>query len=121
MFSAKLKIEGGKLTYPKQTDKLAYNLFIGKLSEGQEVDMFISLTDSNGSTAQISKIHTCIRELANESGYSFEDMKKLIKEHSGLIVGSEIKSFQLVFQLHQLIKLMNKKFFPYQSYQYTVW
>ena len=93
MFSAKLKLKDGKLTYPKKEDKLSYNLFIKKLSEGQEVDIFLSLTDSNGSTAQISKIHTCIRELANESGYSFEDMKKLIKEHSGLIVGSEIKSF----------------------------
>lgn len=93
MFSAKLKLKDGKLIYPKKEDKLAYNLFIKKLSEGQEVDIFISLTDSNGSTAQISKIHTCIRELANESGYSFEDMKKLIKDKAGLVIGAKIKSF----------------------------
>jgi acetate kinase len=41
---------------------------------------------SAGSFAQISKIHTCIRELANEGGYTFEEMKSLIKQRSGLCI-----------------------------------
>ena len=93
MFSGKLKLKDGKLIYPKKEDKLAYNLFINKLSEGQEVDIFISLTDSNGSTAQISKVHKCIRELAKESGYSFDDMKKLVKDKAGLLIDNDYKSF----------------------------
>jgi hypothetical protein len=93
MFSAKLKLEEGKLIYPKELDKLKYNLFIDKLVEGQEVDIFMSLSENNGSGAQISKVHKCIRELAKESGYSFDDMKKLVKENAGLIIAGEIKSF----------------------------
>ena len=93
MFSAKLKMQDGKLVYPKKMDKVAFKLFTEKLSEGQEVDIFMSISDSNGSSAQISKVHKCIRELAKESGYSFDDMKKLIKEHAGLFIDGNYKSF----------------------------
>lgn len=93
MFSAKLKMQNGKLVYPKKMDKLAFKLFTDKLSEGQEVDVFMSISDDKGSTAQISKVHKCIRELAKESGYSFDDMKKLVKEQAGLVVDTNYKSF----------------------------
>ena len=93
MYSAKLKVKDGKLIYPTEKDKLAYNLFIEKLSENQEVDVFMSIADSNGSVAQISKVHKCIRELAKESGYSFDDMKKLVKDEAGLLIGAKYKSF----------------------------
>ena len=88
MFSAKLKMQDGKLVYPKKMDKVAFKLFTEKLSEGQEVDIFLSISDSNGSGAQISKVHKCIRELAKESGYSFDDMKKLVKDKAGLLNNS---------------------------------
>ena len=93
MFSAKLKVENGKLVYPKKMDKLAFQLFLEKLSEGQEVDIYMSLSENKGSGAQISKVHKCIRELAKESGYSFDDMKKLVKEQAGLLVDDNYKSF----------------------------
>lgn len=93
MFSAKLKMQNGKLVYPKKMDKLAFKLFTEKLSEGQEVDMFMSISDAQGSGAQISKVHTCIRELAKESGYSFDDMKKLVKDKAGLLIANDYKSF----------------------------
>ena len=93
MFSAKLKMKDGKLVYPKKMDKLAFKLFTEKLSEGQEVDIFMSISESNGSSAQISKVHKCIRELAKESGYSFDDMKKLVKEKAGLLLVDDYKSF----------------------------
>ena len=93
MFSAKLKMKDGKLVYPKKMDKVAFKLFTEKLSEGQEVDIFLSISDSNGSGAQISKVHKCIRELAKESGYSFDDMKKLVKDKAGLLIVNDYKSF----------------------------
>ena len=93
MFSAKLKMQNGKLVYPKKMDKLAFKLFTEKLSEGQEVDVFMSISESNGSGAQISKVHKCIRELAKESGYSFDDMKKLVKDKAGLFIDGKYKSF----------------------------
>jgi len=92
MFSGKLKVKNGKLVYSKEA-KVALDLFIQKLSEGQEVDVFMSLADAIGSTAQINKVHKCIRELAKESGYSFNEMKLIVKDKAGLIVGDDLKSF----------------------------
>lgn len=98
MFSVKLVKQGGKLIYPDVKSKLNYQLFLNKLSEGQEVEMFIDLSNTDHSLAQLAKIHACIRELAKESGYTFDEMKVLIKKHSGLCydVGSEeyCKSFK---------------------------
>ena len=91
MFSTKLKLKDGQLVYSKESNT-ALNLFIEKLSEGQEVDVFMSISEGKGSAAQISKVHKCIRELAKESGYSFDDMKKLVKEHAGLLVDDNKKS-----------------------------
>ena len=93
MFSAKLKMQNGKLVYPKKMDKVAFKLFTEKLSEGQEVDIFLSISDAEGSGAQISKVHKCIRELAKESGYSFDNMKKLVKDKAGLLILDDYKSF----------------------------
>lgn len=98
MFSVKLVKQGGKLIYPDVKSKLNYELFLNKLSEGQEVEMFIDLSNTDHSLAQLAKIHACIRELAKESGYTFDEMKVLIKKHSGLCydVGTEeyCKSFK---------------------------
>ena len=84
MFTSKLIKESGKLVYLDDKSKLNYKLFLDKLTEGQEVEMFIGLTSSNKSVAQLAKIHACIRELALESGYTFDEMKVLVKEKSGL-------------------------------------
>ena len=51
-----------------------------KLSEGQQVEVFMGLTSDDGSIAQLAKVHACIRELAKESGYTFDEMKKIIKQ-----------------------------------------
>ena len=84
MFTSKLIKESGKLVYLDDKSKLNYKLFLDKLPEGQEVEMFIGLTSSDKSVAQLAKIHACIRELALESGYTFDEMKVLVKQKSGL-------------------------------------
>ena len=84
MFTSKLIKESGKLVYLDDKSKLNYKLFLDKLPEGQEVEMFIGLTSSDKSVAQLAKVHACIRELALESGYTFDEMKIIIKEKSGL-------------------------------------
>jgi len=84
MLSVKLVKKDGKLTYPDDKSKLAYQIFLDKLQEGQRVEMYIGLADADHSIAQLAKVHACIRELAKESGYTFEEMKVLIKERSGL-------------------------------------
>jgi hypothetical protein len=89
MFSGKFIKKDGKLIYASPEQKLAYELFLQKLPEGQAVEMYVDLININHSKAQLAKVHACIRELAAESGYSFDDMKILIKGTSGL----ENKSF----------------------------
>ena len=46
--------------------------------------MFLGLADTDHSVAQLAKVHACIRELAKESGYTFDEMKMIIKRQSGL-------------------------------------
>jgi S-adenosylmethionine:tRNA-ribosyltransferase-isomerase (queuine synthetase) len=84
MFSFKLTKKNGNLVHINETTKISYQLFLDKLQEGQEVEVFMGLTSDNGSLAQLAKIHACIRELAKESGYTFDEMKFIVKKHSGL-------------------------------------
>lgn len=84
MFSFKLTKSDGKLVYINENTKISYQLFLDKLQEGQEVEVFMGLTSDTGSLAQLAKVHACIRELAKESGYTFEEMKFIVKQHSGL-------------------------------------
>jgi hypothetical protein len=82
--SIKLIKKDGKLTYLDEKSKLAYLIYADKLAEGQVVEMYLDLADADHSKAQLAKVHACIRELAKESGYTFEEMKDLIKDASGL-------------------------------------
>ena len=89
MLSVKLVKKDGKLTYPDDQSKLAYQIFLDKIPEGQKVEMYIDLANTDHSKAQLAKVHACIRELAIESGYTFEEMKLLIKKQSGLCYEAE--------------------------------
>lgn len=84
MFSARFVKKDGKLTYKSDKDGIAYKNFVESIKEGEELEMFISIQGKSGSYAQISKIHACIREMAKESGYTFDEMKKLVKKQAGL-------------------------------------
>jgi hypothetical protein len=89
MITIKMIKKNGKITYEDEKSKLAYDIFISKLPENQKLEMYIDLADADHSKAQLAKVHACIRELAAESGYTFDDMKLIIKSASGL----EGKSF----------------------------
>lgn len=89
MYLGKLVKRNGKLTYPSGKDKLLYELFIDKIKDGQEVDIFVSVKGNKANNAQISKVHASIRMIAQELGYSFSDMKLIVKEYSGLCYEAE--------------------------------
>jgi hypothetical protein len=89
MFSGKFIKKNGKLIFANPQDKLAYEIFVDKIPEGQKVEMYIDLANADHSKAQLAKVHACIRELAKESGYTFDEMKLVVKQASGL----EDKSF----------------------------
>ena len=52
MFSTKLKLKDGQLVYSKESNT-ALNLFIEKLSEGQEVDVFMSISEGRQCSTDI--------------------------------------------------------------------
>jgi hypothetical protein len=84
MFSGKFIKKDGKLVFAQPQDKLSYEIFIEKIPEGQKVDMYLDLIGIDHSKAQLAKVHACIRELAKESGYTFDEMKCLVKDNAGL-------------------------------------
>jgi hypothetical protein len=84
MVTVKLVKKNGKLGYIDNKAKLKYEIFIDKIKDGQIIDMYLDIADADHSLAQLAKVHACIRELAKESGYTFEEMKDLIKDASGL-------------------------------------
>ncbi len=93
----KLEKKNGKLVYVDPKEKLKYEIFIDNLAEGEIVEMYMELSTPDGTAAQVVKVHACIRELAKESGYTFEEMKVVVKEKAGLIINKgktqSIKSF----------------------------
>jgi hypothetical protein len=68
-------------------------LFIKGLEEGETVVITYEVQTSDASYAQMSKVHKHIRELANYTGDSFEDMKLQVKLRAGLCNNSDCKSF----------------------------
>ena len=87
----------GKLEYNIKAQEKIYNTFVDDLPEGTKVEIFVSVSGDNGTNAQIAKIHVMIRQLANDIGYSFGEMKLQIKRKAGLCFnkngGEYCKSF----------------------------
>ena len=81
---ANLTKRNGKLEYNVKAQETIYNKFVEDLPEGAKVEIFVSISGDNGTNAQIAKIHVSIRQLANDLGYSFSEMKLLIKRKAGL-------------------------------------
>jgi len=67
-----------------------YKLFLDGISESQQVEVFMEANEDNGTVPQLAKIHVCIRELAKELGYTFEDMKLEVKRQAGLCIKKQI-------------------------------
>ena len=89
--------KNGKLEYNIKAQERIFNKFVEDLPEGAKVEIFVSVSGDNGTNAQIAKIHVMIRQLADDLGYSFSEMKLQIKRQAGLCFnkgGSEYcKSF----------------------------
>jgi len=86
IFNTTLKKFGDKLIYSKQADEVLYREFVNKLEEGHLIQVFFDASKDDGTLAQIAKIKVCIRELAKETGDTFEDTEISIKKASGLCI-----------------------------------
>lgn len=90
LLHVQLKKFGDNLIYVKSADEILYKQFLESLGENQRIDVFYESIVDSGTLAQIAKIKVCIRELAKETGNTFEDMQIEIKKASGLCTVREI-------------------------------
>ena len=95
-FSIMKKVDG-ELVHTIKARGTLYKKWLDELPEDTKIEIFVSISNDDGSTAQIAKIHAMIRELANTIGYTFSEMKLQVKRQAGLCFnkgGSEYcKSF----------------------------
>ena len=83
---ASLTKKDDELKFNIKTEGKMYKKFIEKLPEGTKVEMFVSVSNDKGTNAQLARVHVMIRELASTLGYTFEEVKLLVKRKSGLCV-----------------------------------
>ena len=86
-------IKNGKIDYPLAADKQRLQNFLANTPENANVEIFISVSDGKGSNAQLARIHAMCRELANEIGYTFDEVKLYVKKKAGLCFIQDDKEY----------------------------
>jgi hypothetical protein len=116
----KYRVVSGKLVPHTEQDTEKMKLFNSSLPEGTTVEVTFEVQNTDHSYAQLSKLHKCIREVANFTGNTFEDMKLMVKERAGLLTDSQVKSFaecskeELNLAIQAVIEIGNLVDFPLQ-------
>tara|TARA_R110002153_G_scaffold179359_1_gene332740 strand:+ start:1168 stop:1551 length:384 start_codon:yes stop_codon:yes gene_type:complete len=80
----KLSVKDGELSFPMKAQKTKLNTFLKNLPNDSKLEMFIGVTTDKGSNPQLARIHAMIRQLANDIGYTFEEIKLQVKRKAGL-------------------------------------
>ena len=84
----------GELHYPIKAQGTRYKNFLKKIPEGANIEIFVSIsTETKGSNAQLARIHAMIRELANDIGYTFEEVKLMVKRNTGLCFNKDNQEY----------------------------
>lgn len=83
---AKLYKKNGKLLPTDNRTKYNMDKFINDLVENETVEVYMEVINADGTLPQLAKLHKMIRIIARELGYSFEDMKLLIKDRCGFCI-----------------------------------
>ena len=84
----------GEVTYPIKAQGTRYKKFIEEIPDGANIEIFISIsTTSKGSNAQLARVHAMIRQLANDIGYTFEEIKMMAKRHTGLCFNKDNQEY----------------------------
>tara|TARA_Y100001937_G_scaffold34814_1_gene49752 strand:+ start:2161 stop:2544 length:384 start_codon:yes stop_codon:yes gene_type:complete len=83
-FFSILKKVDGELIHTIKAKGTLYNNWVKELPEGTKVEIFVSVSGEDGTNAQLAKVHAMIREVANEVGHTFQEMKLEVKRKTGL-------------------------------------
>jgi hypothetical protein len=83
-FFSIMKKVGDELTHTIKAKGKLYDSWVKELPEGTKVEIFVSVAGEDGTNAQLAKIHAMIREVANEVGHTFAEIKLEAKRNTGL-------------------------------------
>ena len=90
IYHGRFKSKDGKFIPADKAEEIKFNSFRKELEEDQIVEVFMESEVDNGTVPQLAKIHACIRELAKETGYTFEEVQG--KQFWGLFLPPEEKT-----------------------------
>jgi len=79
-------IKDGDLHFSIKAMGTKYKKFLEQFPDDTRLEIFIGANNYKGSIAQLARIHAMIREIANEIGYTFEEMKLIVKRQAGLCI-----------------------------------
>jgi hypothetical protein len=83
----KVIINGTEILPASPEDAGKLKLFNMGVKKGQELEAYITvLTNDDKTAGQLAKVHALIREIANSTGHSTEEIKIIIKEKAGLYI-----------------------------------
>lgn len=80
----------------------AFERFKASLEENQVVEATFETLDNDGSYAQIKKAHKLLRLMSDESGYTIEEMKMIVKLHSGFAYQKTINGINYVIPIKSI-------------------
>lgn len=86
--------EDGNLQPNTEADRIMKDLFKKDCKQGELVEITYEIQNNDHSYGQLSKVKPMVRELAAETGVTFMEMEKIIKEKVGLVNSDgSVKSF----------------------------
>lgn len=86
----------GKLNVAEKS-KVKYAEFLKHIEPDQTVECFFETNKDDGTLDQLAKVHVCIRELAKETGATFEEMKLEVKKRAGLCFTTDFNGERVLF------------------------
>jgi len=83
-FFVNASIKDGELHFPIKAQETRYKSFLKQFPDDTRIELFVSANNQKGSAAQLARVHAMCREIANEIGYTFEEVKLQVKRKAGL-------------------------------------
>lgn len=83
----KVIINGTEIIPASKEDAGKLKLFAMGTTKEQQIEAYITVLEDDKKTAgQLAKAHALIREIANSTGHTFEEIKLVVKQNTGLFV-----------------------------------
>ena len=83
-FFVNASIKDGELYFPIKAQETRYKSFLKQFPDDTRIELFVSANNKKGTAAQLARVHAMCREIANEIGYTFEEVKLQVKRKAGL-------------------------------------